>query len=133
LTEKKNEKFGLKWICPLTGRKHPAGVAFFNEEQGDYRLKVDVMPDDKVLYLKVSSMADGKVFVSSVRDSGARIFAGSVYQLPARDAGGFQLQKKRLLSQLRSPADGRNSGTLSRSRAPTQKHSSMGADISSAD
>lgn len=52
MTEKKSEKFSLQWLCPLTGRKHPAGVAFFNEEQGDYRLKVDVMPDDKVLYLK---------------------------------------------------------------------------------
>lgn len=73
MTEKKNEKFGLKWLCPLTGRKHPAGVAFFNEEQGDYRLKVDVMPDDKVLYLKVASMADGKVFYrveAAVRKNG---------------------------------------------------------------
>lgn len=61
MKEKKNEKFNLLWFCPLTGKNHPAGVAFFNEDQGDYRLKVDVMPEDKVLYLKTSSMAGEKV------------------------------------------------------------------------
>ncbi len=34
---------------------------------------------------------------------------------------------------MRSPADGRNSGTLSRSRIAAQKHSPMGADIPGAD
>lgn len=62
MPEKRNEKFCLQWLCTLTGKKHPAGVAFFNEDLGDYRLKVDVMPDDKILYLKISSMADEKVF-----------------------------------------------------------------------
>lgn len=70
---KKSEKFSLQWLCPLTGKKHPAGVAFFNEEQGDYRLKVDVMPEDKILYLKVSSMTDKKVLYrveAAVRKNG---------------------------------------------------------------
>jgi hypothetical protein len=61
LTEKKNEKLGLYWICNQTGRKQPAGVAFFNETQGDYRLKIDVMPEDKTVYLKATSMNDGVV------------------------------------------------------------------------
>lgn len=55
----KSERLSLFWLCSQTGRKHPAGVAFFNTEQGDYRLKVDIMPEDKTLFLKaVSSSAD---------------------------------------------------------------------------
>lgn len=56
-----NSKFLLYWLCQLTGKKVPAGVAFFNEPQGDYRLKVDVMPEDKVFYLKPTSVHEGKV------------------------------------------------------------------------
>lgn len=54
----KTERQNLYWLCSQTGRKHPAGVAFFNEEQGDYRLKVDVMPEDKILFLKAVSSSD---------------------------------------------------------------------------
>lgn len=55
----KSERLNLFWLCSQTGRKHPAGVAFFNNEQGDYRLKIDIMPEDKTLFLKaVSSSAD---------------------------------------------------------------------------
>ena len=61
MTLSTNEKFNLYWLCKQTGRKHPAGVAFFNESQADYRLKIDTMPDDKLIYLKVSSMADGVI------------------------------------------------------------------------
>lgn len=61
LSENKSEKFRLFWLCNQTGKRHPAGVAFFNEPQGDYRLKIDVMPDDKLLYLKVSSMHESVI------------------------------------------------------------------------
>ena len=56
--KQKTERLNLYWLCSQTGRKHPAGVAFFNEEQGDYRLKIDVMPDDKTLFLKAVSSND---------------------------------------------------------------------------
>lgn len=56
--EQKTERLKLYWLCNQTGRKHPAGVAFFNEEQGDYRLKIDIMPEDKTLYLKAISSTD---------------------------------------------------------------------------
>lgn len=56
--KQKSERLNLYWLCAQTGRKHPAGVAFFNEEQGDYRLKIDVMPEDKTLYLKAISMGE---------------------------------------------------------------------------
>ena len=41
--------------------------------------------------------------VFTLRDLGPRIFARPVHQLPARDARGIQLQKTRILSQLRGP------------------------------
>jgi len=41
--------------------RHPAGVAFYNEPQGDYRLKVDTFPEDKAYYLKPISMTDGVI------------------------------------------------------------------------
>lgn len=55
----KAEKFSLYWLCDKTGHKLPAGVAFFNEPAGDYRLKIDALPDDKMIYLKFSSSSDG--------------------------------------------------------------------------
>lgn len=56
--KQKSERLNLYWLCGQTGRKHPAGVAFFNEEQNDYRLKIDVMPEDKTLFLKAISSSD---------------------------------------------------------------------------
>ena len=59
--EQKKETFKLSWVCPKDGNRLPAGVAFFNEDQGDYRLKIDVLPEEKPVYLKVSSLSDGMV------------------------------------------------------------------------
>ena len=58
----KSERLNLYWLCNQTGRKHSAGVAFFNEEQGDYRLKIDVMPEDKTLFLKAVSSSEGVTY-----------------------------------------------------------------------
>lgn len=60
MLEKNSDKFNLFWHCSDTGRKHPAGVAFYNEIQGDYRLKIDVMPEDKMIYLKPFSVSDNQ-------------------------------------------------------------------------
>lgn len=54
-----SERLNLYWLCTETGRHHSAGVAFYNEGQGDYRLKIDLMPDDKLLYLKATSRDQG--------------------------------------------------------------------------
>jgi hypothetical protein len=51
----------LYWLCSESGRRFPAGVAFYNEPQGDYRLKVDTFPEDKVIYLKPISMTEGVI------------------------------------------------------------------------
>jgi hypothetical protein len=81
LTNKENNKLLLYWLCQLTGKKVPAGVAFFNEPQGDYRLKVDVMPEDKVFYLKATSMYEGKVLYrveAAVRKEGRVIHRAEI-------------------------------------------------------
>ncbi len=51
----------LYWVNPKSGRRSNAGVAFYNESKGDYRLKIDTFCDDKVVYLKPVSMMDGVI------------------------------------------------------------------------
>lgn len=50
--ENKNKMHRLYWICKITGKRFPAGVAFYNEVNGDYRLKVDTFCHDKSIFLK---------------------------------------------------------------------------------
>lgn len=37
----KAEKFYLWWMCRDSDRRLPAGVAFYDEKYGEYRLKID--------------------------------------------------------------------------------------------
>lgn len=53
------DKFRLYWVCTETGKKLPAGVAFYNEQQSDFRLKIDALPDDKLIFLRPTGTADG--------------------------------------------------------------------------
>ncbi len=62
MTNKKAEKFNLYWLCNKTGSTLPAGVAFYNESQGDYRLKVDTFADDKLVFLKLTGTSDGTIY-----------------------------------------------------------------------
>lgn len=71
----KSEKFKLSWLCPQTGKKQPAGMAFYNEEQGDFRLKIDVFPEEKLIYLKTTSVDEQKAHYrieAAVRRQGQR-------------------------------------------------------------
>ena len=61
MKQEKQKCHRLFWLCTESVRRHPAGVAFYNEPQGDYRLKVDVFPEDKVIYLKPTSMTIGLI------------------------------------------------------------------------
>lgn len=51
----------LYWLCGQTGRRFPAGVAFFNEDKGNYRLKVDTFCEEKSVFLFPVSMTDGVI------------------------------------------------------------------------
>lgn len=62
MTNQKTEKFNLYWLCNQTGKTLPAGVAFFNETQGDYRLKIDALPDDKIIFLKLTGAGEGCIY-----------------------------------------------------------------------
>ncbi len=55
----KNKKLDLEWIDKETGRKFPAGVAFYHEDKGEFRLKVDAMPDEKYIFLRPTG-SDGE-------------------------------------------------------------------------
>ncbi len=48
----------LYWLCNQTSRRYPAGVAFYNEANGDYRLSIDTFCENKVVYLKPVSMTE---------------------------------------------------------------------------
>ncbi len=61
MSDKENKYHRLFWLCSQTGRRYPAGVAFYNEPKGDYRLCVDAFCENKVVFLKPSSMEDGVI------------------------------------------------------------------------
>jgi hypothetical protein len=51
----------LYWYCTESEKRYFAGVAFYNEDKGDYRLKVDMLPEGKAVYLKPSSVSEGVI------------------------------------------------------------------------
>ncbi len=48
---KEREHFYLWWHCPQTQNRDMAGVAYYDEEDGDYRLVLNFFPDN-VYFLK---------------------------------------------------------------------------------
>jgi hypothetical protein len=61
MTDDKQKVHRLFWECPESGRRIPAGVAFYNDRQGDYRLCIDAFCDTKVYYLRPVSMSEGVI------------------------------------------------------------------------
>jgi len=57
----KSETFYLWWENPNIAKRTPAGVAFYDEKFGEYRLKIDQIPDDQVYYLKPTSSDNGRI------------------------------------------------------------------------
>ena len=56
-----NKKLELLWIDKQTGQRFPAGAAFFHEDKGEYRLKVDALSDDKMVFLRPVNSENGEV------------------------------------------------------------------------
>lgn len=82
----------LHWLCSETGKRYSAGVAFFNELQGDYRLKVDTFPEDKVIYLKPISMSEGMIHFrveAAVRKNGVVLHRAEIGEGHASVEDGF--------------------------------------------
>ena len=50
--EVKTERLFLYWKDDMTHKMYPAGVAFYDEKFGEYRLKLDALSDEKAYYLK---------------------------------------------------------------------------------
>lgn len=61
MSEEKVKCYRLYWLCSQSGRSLPAGVGFYNESKGDYRLSVDVFCENKIVFLRPISMTDGMI------------------------------------------------------------------------
>lgn len=57
---KKSQRFFLYWRDQNSGVQLPAGVAFFDENFGEYRLKIDALPDEKAYWVKPIGTSNGK-------------------------------------------------------------------------
>ena len=55
----KSETYYLSWLNPRDKKLRDAGVAFYNQQYGEYLLKVDE-DDGKQYYLKAIGSADGQ-------------------------------------------------------------------------
>jgi len=60
MKKKRVETNYLYWINPQTKKRYPAGVAFFEEKYGEYRLKLDIYRGKRV-YLKPIGSNNGQV------------------------------------------------------------------------
>ena len=56
----KNETFQLWWYDQQTNKYYPAGVAFHDEQFGEYRLKIDMHPENQY-YLKPMDSTNGHI------------------------------------------------------------------------
>ena len=56
----KNETFQLWWYDQQTNKYYPAGVAFHDEQFGEYRLKIDMHPENQY-YLKPMDSTNGYI------------------------------------------------------------------------
>ena len=58
----------LYWINPQNKKRYSAGVAFYEEEYSEYRLKVDCYPEKK-FYLRIIGIKDdqGKIDQISIK------------------------------------------------------------------
>lgn len=59
--KEKNKKLELLWIDKESGQKFPAGVAFYHEDKGEYRLKIDAILDDKLVLLRPTKSENNEV------------------------------------------------------------------------
>lgn len=59
--KEKNKKLELLWIDKESGQRFPAGAAFFHEDKGEYRLKIDAMSDDKLILLRPAKSENDEI------------------------------------------------------------------------
>ncbi|MFT6631894.1 MAG: hypothetical protein ACJAS4_001855 [Bacteriovoracaceae bacterium] len=58
--EHKNETLQLWWLDQQTNKYFPAGVAFHDEKYGEYRLKIDMHPENQY-YLRPLNSTDDQI------------------------------------------------------------------------
>lgn len=69
------ETLYLWWLDPHTQKRYPAGVAFHEDEYGEYRLKIDLL-DQNRYYLKTTTLENDelKYRVEAVEKRDGRFF-----------------------------------------------------------
>ncbi len=81
MNEKKlDERFYLWWHCPQTQNRDMAGVAYYNEDTGDYRLVLNFFPNNDY-FLKFVGGTDDHcryrlIAVKERQGGGGRFFQG---------------------------------------------------------
>ena len=93
---KKSEKFNLWWLDQCTDKRHYAGVAFYEEGYGEYRLKIDflqgVIEGARPIYLRMLGVVDERILYRAevvVKNNGkyaGRLPIGDGYS--SKDTGG---------------------------------------------
>lgn len=58
----KQETFPVYWQNVKTGEKYDAGIAFFNSENGEYRLKIDAFASSDLYYLRPAAAEQGETY-----------------------------------------------------------------------
>lgn len=64
LNKENNERtkpVSLYWLNVRNNKKEKAGVAFYQEQYGEFLLRIDKEPDEKRYYLKVTDSADDRI------------------------------------------------------------------------
>lgn len=52
------ERFYLWWECPKTSQRDIAGVAYYNESNGDYRVVINFLPDNNYFLKSIGGPSD---------------------------------------------------------------------------
>ena len=77
---RQKELFYLWWHCPVTENRDMAGVAYYNEDSGDYRLILNFFPDNNYFLKCMGGDADRLryrlVSVKEKGGKGSRFFQG---------------------------------------------------------
>ena len=70
---KNDERFYVWWHCPHTQNRDMAGVAYYNERDGDYRIILNFFPDNNYFLKCVGGSEDSLRYrLISVKEKGGK-------------------------------------------------------------
>lgn len=90
--DKKSEKINVEWRDPYNQKHYPAGVAFREEFEGDYRLKIDMFPQSRRFYVRATSFSDNKETYKVEAYDGKKNYRTTVGQGHSTDTGSIKVK-----------------------------------------